>query len=55
MRMRSEAHATNIEKRGSVPKSRSVIPTQNKRNEGLTIGPIVLAFFLFVVVGSGET
>jgi hypothetical protein len=54
MKARSDAHASNIEKRGNVPRSRSVIYNQRKRDDGLTIGPILLAFFLFVVVGSGE-
>eukprot|EP00360_Condylostoma_magnum_P001911 CAMPEP_0168313168 /NCGR_PEP_ID=MMETSP0210-20121227/177_1 /TAXON_ID=40633 /ORGANISM="Condylostoma magnum, Strain COL2" /LENGTH=60 /DNA_ID=CAMNT_0008266467 /DNA_START=35 /DNA_END=217 /DNA_ORIENTATION=+ len=47
MKARSDAHANNIEKRGSVPKSRS-----RKRDDGISIGPVALAFFLFVVVGS---
>ena len=48
MRLRSEAHKKNINQRGNVPKSRS-----KEDNEGaLTVGPIMLAFFLFVVVGS---
>jgi len=46
-RLRSQQHARNIERRGKVPTS-----TKEKK-EGYTVGPVLLAFFLFVVVGSG--
>lgn len=32
----------------------SVVPTPQVKKEKLPVGPVVLAFFLFVVVGSGE-
>lgn len=37
--------AQNVNKRGSVLKS-------SKKEKPFTVGPVVLAFFLFVVVGS---
>jgi len=44
LRARSEKFHQNIKKRGNVPVS--------KKEDGFTVGPIVLGFFLFVVVGS---
>jgi len=45
IRQKSELYNNNIEKRGSVP-------TSSKKQSSLTVGPIVLGVFLFVVVGS---
>ena len=46
-RLKSEQYNKNIERRGKVPKSTT------PKKEGHTVGPVLLAFFLFVVVGSG--
>ena len=46
MRIRSNKHSKNITKRGKNP-------LRKKDESGSTVGPIVLAFFLFVIVGSG--
>jgi hypothetical protein len=43
-RLRSEKYHENITKRGKVE--------MKKKDEGISVGPIMLAFFLFVVVGS---
>jgi len=43
-KLRSEKFQNNITKRGKVP-----IP---KKEQPFTVGPIVLGFFVFVVVGS---
>lgn len=47
MRKRSEAYEKNVERRGAVPTS------SKKKDDGYAVGPVLLAFFLFVVVGSG--
>lgn len=46
MRMKSDAYNKNIEKRGNVPSSLS------KKEDKFPVGPVLLGFFLFVVVGS---
>ena len=46
-RLKSQQYNRNIEKRGQVPKSKQ------PKKEGYTVGPVLLAFFLFIVVGSG--
>lgn len=46
MKMKNEAHSKNIEKRGNVPTS------LNKKEDKFPVGPLLLGFFLFVVVGS---
>eukprot|EP00331_Platyophrya_macrostoma_P029057 CAMPEP_0176453850 /NCGR_PEP_ID=MMETSP0127-20121128/29511_1 /TAXON_ID=938130 /ORGANISM="Platyophrya macrostoma, Strain WH" /LENGTH=66 /DNA_ID=CAMNT_0017842843 /DNA_START=59 /DNA_END=259 /DNA_ORIENTATION=- len=46
MRIRSQLHDQNIDKRGKVPKSRV------KKEEKFAVGPVLLGVFLFVVVGS---
>ncbi|CAN0264285.1 unnamed protein product [Pylaiella littoralis] len=46
-RLASEKHLQNIHRRGSVPKGK----IENK-NSGYSVGPCLLFFFLFVVVGS---
>jgi hypothetical protein len=48
MRLKNAKHKDNINKRGSVPKSLS----KTDSDGSLTVGPLLLAFFLFVVVGS---
>lgn len=45
--LRSDAFDKNINKRGQVPHS-----DRTKVSSGFKVGPMVLAFFLFVVVGS---
>ena len=54
MKLLSETHMSNMGKKGSVPASREVTAIQKVKDEGVTVGPILLAFFLFVVVGSGK-
>eukprot|EP00357_Protocruzia_adherens_P020990 CAMPEP_0115009310 /NCGR_PEP_ID=MMETSP0216-20121206/22529_1 /TAXON_ID=223996 /ORGANISM="Protocruzia adherens, Strain Boccale" /LENGTH=58 /DNA_ID=CAMNT_0002377079 /DNA_START=99 /DNA_END=275 /DNA_ORIENTATION=+ len=46
MRLKSDIYNQNVNKRGKVPSS------LNKKEEKLPVGPIMLALFLFVVVGS---
>jgi len=46
-RLRSEKFSKNVDKRGNVP-----IGLAAKREKGYAVGPILLGFFLFVVVGS---
>ena len=53
MKLTSETHLGNIGKKGNVPASLKVYFRQKKKEEGTTVGPILLALFLFVVVGSG--
>lgn len=43
---KTEKYHKNIDKRGKVPKSSA------RSKNPFTVGPIMLAFFLFVVVGS---
>ncbi|TYZ57961.1 hypothetical protein PybrP1_008416 [[Pythium] brassicae (nom. inval.)] len=45
MRLRSEKHLSNITKRGLVSKP-------EKKESGYGIGPVLLGFFVFVLVGS---
>jgi len=44
IRQKNDLFDANIEKRGNVPAS--------TKKSGLTVGPVVLGVFLFVVVGS---
>ena len=44
-RLKSEKYAKNINKRGNVKMN-------DPRGQGPSVGPILLAFFLFVVAGS---
>ena len=46
MKLKNETHSKNIEKRGSVPSSLT------KKEDKFPVGPVLLGFFLFVVVGS---
>eukprot|EP00048_Salpingoeca_helianthica_P014834 m.223792 g.223792 ORF g.223792 m.223792 type:complete len:70 (+) comp16326_c0_seq1:170-379(+) len=46
MRLASKKHADNINKRGLVPK------TLAKKDYDYPVGPMMLAFFVFVVIGS---
>eukprot|EP00699_Malawimonas_sp_californiana_P000935 EC714598.1.p3 GENE.EC714598.1~~EC714598.1.p3 ORF type:complete len:68 (+),score=3.20 EC714598.1:83-286(+) len=43
---KNEEYASNVNKRGHVPE------TKKAKAGGYTVGPILLGFFLFVVVGS---
>ena len=47
MSIKSKKFHGNILRRGSVPDS------LGKKTSSFTVGPVLLAFFLFVVVGSG--
>ena len=49
MSIKSKKFHGNILRRGSVPDS------LGKKTSSFTVGPVLLAFFLFVVVGSGTT
>lgn len=46
MKERTEAYNKNVDKRGNVPQSLS------KKEDKFPVGPILLGFFLFVVIGS---
>ncbi len=46
MKARSEVYNSNVEKRGQVP------PSLTKKEDKFPVGPVLLGFFLFVVVGS---
>jgi hypothetical protein len=46
MKERNDAYSKNIEKRGNVP------PSLTKKEDKFPVGPVLLGFFLFVVVGS---
>ena len=46
-RLKNEKYAKNINKRGNVK-------MKDPREGGSRVGPILLAFFLFVVVGSAK-
>ena len=46
MRKRNEKHAQNVTKRGNV------VLSSGTKNTSATVGPVLLGFFLFVVVGS---
>jgi hypothetical protein len=52
MKIRSQAHAANINKRGQVPTSLAVRSMQRQKEETTTVGPWLLALFMFVVIGS---
>ena len=65
MRVQSEKHSKNVNIRGNVPKSEvktlmyfcltnSVIYLQKESSDGYSVGPYLLALFVFVVCGSGE-
>ena len=43
---KNELYNSNVDKRGSVPTS------LNKKEDKFPVGPVLLGFFLFVVVGS---
>ncbi|XP_065177919.1 stress-associated endoplasmic reticulum protein 2-like [Sycon ciliatum] len=46
MRVQSDKHSQNVEKRGLVPKS------QRPKEDKSPVGPYLLALFIFVVCGS---
>ncbi|ETV96949.1 hypothetical protein H310_09805 [Aphanomyces invadans] len=46
LRLRSEKHLSNITKRGNVPASTRV------SHDGYKVGPVLLGFLFFLVVGS---
>lgn len=46
MKAKSETYNANVDKRGQVPAS------LNKKEDKFPVGPVLLGFFLFVVVGS---
>lgn len=46
IREKNETYQKNIEKRGNVPASLT------KKEDQFPVGPVLLGFFLFVVVGS---
>jgi hypothetical protein len=53
MKMKSDIHASNIDKRGNVKKSLSVMMWMTQKGEEKSqVGPIMLGIFLFVVIGS---
>jgi len=52
MRLRNQVYSGNIDRRGRVPASLTVSLTQKSKDESLAVGPVMLAFFLVVVVGS---
>ncbi|POM73462.1 Stress associated endoplasmic reticulum protein [Phytophthora palmivora] len=45
MRLRSEKHLANITKRG-------LVSQPQKEEKGYSVGPVLMGFFLFVLVGS---
>jgi len=45
IKQQNEKFSSNIAKRGKVP-------VTAKKEQGFTVGPIVLGFFIFVIVGS---
>ncbi|KAG2462223.1 SERP1 protein, partial [Polypterus senegalus] len=49
IRMANEKHSKNITQRGNVAKS-----TRNSQDDKVSVGPWLLALFIFVVCGSGE-
>ncbi|MBN3308550.1 SERP1 protein, partial [Amia calva] len=49
IRMANEKHSKNITQRGNVAKS-----TRNAQDDKVSVGPWLLALFIFVVCGSGE-
>ena len=69
MKLKSEAHMKNIQKRGNVAKSltvnifftkfNSIFKKINyffnqKKEDKMPVGPVLLGVFLFVIVGSGN-
>jgi len=46
LKQKNQQYANNIEKRGKVPSSLT------KKEDKFPVGPVLLGFFLFVVVGS---
>jgi len=46
MKMKNQTYQKNIDKRGNVPSSLT------KKEDKFPVGPVLLGFFLFVVVGS---
>ena len=57
MKEKSETYRKNIDKRGNVPNSITVRNisfniTKQKRGDKFPVGPVLLGFFLFIVVGS---
>ena len=57
MREKSETYAKNIDKRGNVPNSLTVsllilLSIKQKKESKFPVGPALLGFFLFIVVGS---
>eukprot|EP00359_Climacostomum_virens_P009942 CAMPEP_0204906234 /NCGR_PEP_ID=MMETSP1397-20131031/5874_1 /ASSEMBLY_ACC=CAM_ASM_000891 /TAXON_ID=49980 /ORGANISM="Climacostomum Climacostomum virens, Strain Stock W-24" /LENGTH=59 /DNA_ID=CAMNT_0052075221 /DNA_START=29 /DNA_END=208 /DNA_ORIENTATION=+ len=47
MKHRSQAYSSNINKRGQVPTSLA-----RPKEDTTTVGPVLLALFMFVVIGS---
>ena len=52
--LKSEAYMANITRKGNVKKSLIVMFTQKDQEDEKGVGTFVLAFFLFVVAGSGD-
>ena len=55
MRERSETYQKNVTKRGNVPNSISVrfkFNNLQKKENKFPVGPMLLGFFLFIVIGS---
>ena len=58
MKEKSETYRKNIDKRGNVPNSISVrnkiylIIKLQKKGDKFPVGPALLGFFLFIVIGS---
>ena len=58
MKEKSETYRKNIDKRGNVPNSISVrnkiylIIKLQKKGDRFPVGPALLGFFLFIVIGS---
>ena len=46
MKAKVDTYHSNVEKRGQVP------PSLTKKEDKFPVGPMLLGFFLFVVVGS---
>ena len=57
MKEKSETYRKNIEKRGNVPNSITVSDIlfniiKQKKGDKFPVGPVLLGFFLFIVIGS---
>ena len=53
LKEKNQTFDKNVEKRGSVPNSLTVINClKQKKEDKFPVGPVLLGFFLFVVVGS---